>query len=185
MKYEEFREAVQHALRDVRLFSGSTMPEETIDISGMRRSYEAFMGGFNCEQKSKPFHVSVQVGWSWSALDSARSETIEEDVLTELYGRDEANTNTDQPLIRMDVKLHATLPYGNPITMPDAAARDRWNNNMMEKMEDLLLVPSMKLKDREPVPMSFLGEPSMQVMCGHEGMLLLDGVPTLTHRPSS
>jgi hypothetical protein len=60
----------------------------------------------------EPFHAGATSNFRWSPLDSARSYTCEEDLLTELFGR-RAGRSTQPRQMRVDIVLGATLPYGS------------------------------------------------------------------------
>lgn len=68
--------------------------------------------------------TAATLEWRRHALDSAGIATTEEDPLTELLGREDADdVETEQPWLRVDSELHASVPIAHPIPMPRTAAR--------------------------------------------------------------
>lgn len=67
-------------------------------------------------QDVEPFHVGATMSWRWDSLNTARTATTEEDMLTELLGREGGGrVKTERPWLRVDVTLRASLPHGKPI----------------------------------------------------------------------
>ena len=117
MTYEEFKQAWGHARRDsgVPILSAHE-GKETMDLRSMDRSFESHVkpvGG----QDAEPFYVTATLSWRWDSLLTARTATTEEDMLSELLGREEArDVETEPSWMRVDVKLHASLPMGDGAT---------------------------------------------------------------------
>jgi hypothetical protein len=61
-------------------------------------------------QPTSLFYVTATLSWRWDAALSARSATAEEDLLVEILGRDGSYLVTEQPWLRVDVTLNATVP---------------------------------------------------------------------------
>ena len=83
MRYDEFRDRWQVALRSARLLAHHDRPEESIDLTTTERRWRL-----------------------------RRSYTCEQDLLTELVGR-RAGRSTQPRQMRVDIVLGATLPYGS------------------------------------------------------------------------
>jgi hypothetical protein len=83
MRYDEFRDRWQAALRTARLLAHHDRPEETIDLTTTERRWRVHP----LSQPLDPFHAGATISFRWDPFDSARSYTCEEDLLTELVGR--------------------------------------------------------------------------------------------------
>src|SRR5712691_9378444 len=83
MRYDEFRDRWQVALRSARLLAHHDRPEESIDLTTTERRWRLRL----LPRPVEPFHAGATISFRWSPLDSARSYTCEEDLLTELFGR--------------------------------------------------------------------------------------------------
>ena len=113
MRYDEFRDQFQDALRDVGLFQQCIgNPIETIELSDTGRHWKAYISR-DLPPNTEPFHVTAEIAFDWSPFDAARSYTCEEDLLTELVGRKKRPSKTEPRLTRVDLELHASLPYGS------------------------------------------------------------------------
>lgn len=113
MRYDEFRDRLQAALRAARLLSHQDRPEETIDLTTTVRRWRVRP----LPRPAEPFHAGAMISFHWDAFDSARSYTCEEDLLTELLGRRGARS-TQRRLLRVDITVRAALPYGSTTPMP-------------------------------------------------------------------
>jgi hypothetical protein len=118
MRYDEFRDRWQAALRTARLLSHHDRPEETIDLTTTARRWRVRP----FPRSAEPFSAGATISFRWDPFASARAYTCEEDLLTELLGR-RAGRSTQRRLLRVDIALHATLPYGSTTPMP---ATDVW-----------------------------------------------------------
>lgn len=90
MRYAEFRDQLEDALRQEGLFfTGADRRVENIELADTVRSWKAYVsrGG---PGSTEPFHVSAVIGFKWRPVDAARACTSEEDLLTELVGRSRA-----------------------------------------------------------------------------------------------
>ena len=117
MNYDEFRTLWHAALDAAGLLPHPLWPTETIDVHQMDRVYSLYVslgGGRGAE----PFYITARLEWNWGAALSARFATREEDLLTALLGRDGSYLVTEQPWLRADVTLNATLPWDSPLPMP-------------------------------------------------------------------
>lgn len=137
MTYEEFRAAFMAALRRSKLEMIGLWPDEEINLRTTDRRFEVHvepLGGSDAE----PFHVSATVSWRWDALLTARAATTEDDMLTELFSRSEAvDMDAALPRVRIDLKLHASLPWGKPLPMPSRSAWSSWARETMGRLEHI------------------------------------------------
>jgi len=138
MRYEEFRDRLQDALRDVGLvFQHIGQPSETIDLSSGARHCELYIRPMSPD--AEPFHIATGMVFNWSAANAARAYTCEEDLLTELLGRKQKYPKTQQRWTRVDLALHATLPYGSNTPMPDSQILGPWTSSIGEKLDKMLV----------------------------------------------
>ena len=134
MRYDEFRERWLTALRSARLLAHHDCPRETIDLSTTNRRWKLQL----LPRPLEPFHTSAAISFRWSPFESARSYTREEDLLTELLGRSRSGRATQRRLIRVDITLHATLPYGSTAPIPAPDVWLPWVVSVEEKVDDAL-----------------------------------------------
>lgn len=180
MRYEDFRAAFEDALRESKLEMIGLWGDETLDLRSMSRRYEVGvlpLGG----QDAEPFHVAAKLFFRWRALHTARTNTREEDVLAQMFGRDEVyDLETKQPWLRIDIELHANLPWGKPLPMPSKAAWSAWVREVMGRLEDIEpLTSTDKARQNEEGNLEILAwqdVPKAEVMCSETGELLLEGV---------
>ena len=92
-------------------------PTKTLDPGQMSRRYRVTARLGNAG-RARPFHATATVSWAWDALQSARAATTEEDLLAELLGEEGRYDDTEQPWLRVDVTLSATLPWDSPLPLP-------------------------------------------------------------------
>lgn len=179
MNYDEFTAAWSHALRESGLRSMSSA-RESLTMRSLDRHYEIYVepvGG----QDAAPFHVTAALSWVWSALDTARMRSTEEDLLHEVLG-DQASrvTDSDEAWLRIDVSLRASLPHGQPLPWPDAAAWASWRHESVTRLERIEpLVPSERVQETEDGRLAILawqGEPSVRASCDLRGVLQLESV---------
>ncbi len=109
MRYDEFRDRLQNALRQTGLFFQHAGSAETMELANASRHWEGYVRRASLEEL-EPFHVSAKVTFEWSPVDAARAYTCEEDLLTELLGRKQRYPKTRQRWTRVDLALRATLP---------------------------------------------------------------------------
>lgn len=175
MRYDEFRDQLQDALRDVGLFLPHTYnPAETIDLSGTQRRWRLYVIR-SVPPTVEPFHVSAKIAFQWSPIDAARSCTCEEDLLTELLGRSRLPIKTAQRLIRVDLELRAGLPYGSTTAVPGSQILGAWADSVSQKLCKLLT----ERKERQGRLVSVLGgaaEVEVRARCDVRGALSLTGV---------
>lgn len=144
MRYDEFRDRWLAALRRARLLSHHDRPEETIDLTTTARRWRVHL----LPRPAEPFHVGATISFRWDPFDAARSYTCEEDLLTELFGR-RATRPTQPRLLRVDINLRATLPYGSTTPMPAPDVWASWVASVEERLDDALTGRRHR-KRREP-----------------------------------
>jgi hypothetical protein len=86
---------------------------------------------------AEPFHVGTTISFRWDPFASARAYTCEEDLLTELLGR-RTGRSTQRRLLRVDITLHATLPYGSTTPMPAPDVWLPWVASVEDKVDNAL-----------------------------------------------
>lgn len=177
MRYDDFKNTWEKALGGSRLRRHGFC-EETLDSTSLDRRYLVRVeppGGQDCE----PFYVVAELSWRWTALHSARSATSEEDAVTELLGRTKP-PRTAKPWLRIDIKLSATLTYGQPIAMPQARAWSGWAREVLGRLENIEpLLPEEQVRERTGGLLEILAwreEPTLAVQCSPAGELRLAGV---------
>lgn len=174
MNYDEFRTTWHRALNEAGLLRFPAYPSETIELRWLRREYGLDVRPH--DQPARPFHVSARLSWVWDAATAARTATTEEDLLVELLGQDGYYLVTEQPWLRVDVKLRATLPVDSPLPMPDAAAWRRWAEDATTRLAPLLPIEGMDEDEDDPDTLSWRGKPQANLACAPDGQLYLAGV---------
>ncbi len=183
MTYEEFAQGWVLARRE------SGMPllsahegKETLDLRSLSRTFETFvepLGG----QEAEPFFVAAALSWRWDALATARSATTEEDMLTEVLGRERVwghKPKTERSALRVDVSLRASLPYGKAIPMPAPAVWTKWAREAHGRLERIEpLVPektTREARDGRLEVLAWQSDPVAKVICGAGGDLRLESI---------
>jgi len=87
VKYDVFRKMWEETLRDAGLLTSHDSADETLSLGDMSRKHVVRVGVFQ-GQPAEPFTGSMELSWKWDALQSARTQTTEDDLVTELFGRD-------------------------------------------------------------------------------------------------
>jgi len=180
MNYDEFKGAWETALQASGLGLMGGRPTETIEEASLTRHYWTAVepyGGQDCE----PFHVTATIEFNWEALHTARTCTTEGEMLTEIFGREGAlERDTEQPWLRVDVKLRASLPFGQEMPMPPASTWRNWAREVTSRLEHIEpLLPEERVETTDNGDLAVLawqGDPELRVACNPEGALLLDGV---------
>jgi hypothetical protein len=181
MNHQSFRSAFEAALRLSGLQTFGVGGHDLLDLQHLDRIHRVAVepsGG----QDTEPFLVTASLSWRWSALQTARANTTEEDVVTELLGRgDEVGIRTERPWIRVDIALKATLPHGMPMVMPGPKALRAWCRATTSRIE-LIESPTSEAQvpDRDDGRLLVLAwqqeEPRVYAVCRSSGELMLDGV---------
>ena len=137
MRYDEFRDQLQNALHGAGVLFRCDRPSETIDIEGLSRGWRVYVWRGE-SRNTDPFGASAKISFDWRALNAARGYTCEEDVLTEMLGRRLRVPKTQRRWVRVDLKLHASLPYGASARIPDPQLLGSWTAAVGEKLDKLL-----------------------------------------------
>ncbi len=174
MDYELFRAAWHDALNKSGILPFVFPPNETVELRHMSRSYHV-TASLSSSEQPRPFYVSLGLSWVWDALQSARTATVEEDLLEQLLGEDSRSDETEQPWLRVDVNLWATLPAGSPLSLPELDAWHRWVDDVMSRLEPLLYDGDEQDDDDPPV-LAWRGEPVARLHWAPDGQILLTGV---------
>ena len=134
VRYAEFRDRLEGVLQDEGLFASGFNRTETIDLANTSRQWKFYvMSG--APRKAEPFHISAEIGFDWSPFAEARAYTCEEDLLTELTGRRKEAMKTAPRWNRVNLSLHATLPYGSTTSMPDPQLFGPWCGSIVDKID--------------------------------------------------
>ncbi len=180
MNYDMFRTLWHEALETARLTDLSFDPIEVVELDGMSRTHEIIVG-LSGAQETSPFYVTATLHWRWDAVLSARSATTEEDLLVEILGQDGSYLVTEQPWLRVDVTLNATLPLGSPLPMPGVDAWRRWMAAVGARLFPLLPInwtygEYLFEEGYWPRVLSAREEPEVRLRCDPDGRLRLAGV---------
>lgn len=177
MRYEAFKEVWERTLRASRL-GRHGFSEETLNSTTLSRRYSVRVEPPQ-GQDSRPFHITAELSWRWSAMHSARTAYSEEDAVTELLGL-RAPAQTAQPWMRVDIVLSATLPYGEPIAMPTPKAWAEWAREVLGRLESIEpLLPEERTRQASEGRIEALAwreEPQVEARCAPDGKLQLAGV---------
>jgi hypothetical protein len=175
MRYDEFRDRLQDALRETGLlFRQTGRMAENIDVAGADRHWEIFLLHSPARDPA-PFNVSARVAFAWDPVNAARANTCEEDLLTAVLGRKQRYPKTQPRWTRVDLGLYATLPYGSPTPMPDSQLLGPWISSLGETLDKLLT----EFKEREGQIVAITGgreDVAVEARGGSDGVLFLKGV---------
>jgi hypothetical protein len=175
MRYEEFRDQLLIAFQNVGLL-GQTMgnPTETIDLGSTERRWKLYILG-NSTADTEPFYVTAKIAFNWDPVNTARSHTCEEDLLTELLGQTKGSTKTKPRFIRIDLELYARLPHGSKSAIPEAQTFGSWADSIRQKL-DKALHESKWNQGRLVAVLGALGELNIESGCDSAGRLSITGV---------
>jgi hypothetical protein len=137
MRYDGFRDALAQALLEARVPQFGVHPEETIDMGTTSRRFKMHLGSATA-QRAEPFFVTASVAFDWDPVESARTYTNEDDLLTELLGRSDEPMDTMPRSLRLDFVLKASLPYESQVPMPRSELWRSWSNSVYGSLIDLL-----------------------------------------------
>ena len=174
MRYDEFRDAFLRSLRAAGLPS-EFGPTETIDLTTTTRRCKAAVGGF-IRQPVEPFHVTALVSFQWNPFESARTYTTEEDLVTELLGRDEDPSETMPRHLRTDIVLRATLPYDSSTPMPERGIWRSWSLTVDEELARFLPTDAPEHEGGPIIVMGWRGRVEAESRCSTKGELCLSAV---------
>jgi hypothetical protein len=132
-------------------------------------------------QDVEPFHVAGTLQWRWHALHDARTATNEDDMLTELFGREHVRrVRTQRPWIRVDVTLRSSALWGKEIPMPGMRTWAAWAREAVGRLESTEpVVPAETVREGRGGRLEILawqGEPEAHLLCSREGDLRLRSV---------
>lgn len=175
MNYDAFRRLWEASLRGAGLITSYDNVEEAVVLPTMARRYTRRVGMFQ-SKVGEPITSSMELSWEWDALLSARTRSTENDLLTELHGREAYSpADTAQPWLRIDVKLHGKVAQDVPLPLTSAESLRSWVAEVASQVNPLAPPLDDEL-DREGVVEAWLGEPEAHVRCGTTGDLWLLGV---------
>jgi hypothetical protein len=138
MRYDEFRYQLQTALQHVGLLGQPIgNPIETVDLGSMERLWKVYIMGSSTKD-TEPFDVTAKIALNWNPFNTARSYTCEEDLLSEMLGRTKSSSKTKPRLVRVDLELRASLPYGSTTTIPDAPTFGSWADSIKLKLDRVI-----------------------------------------------
>jgi hypothetical protein len=179
--HDEFRDVFLAALRDSNLpVIGLWPARESLDLRTMDRTVTTYVEPVDREV-GRPFHVSGEISWRWDSLHVARSATTEDDLLTELLGREEAEAiDTAPSYLRIDVELRAHAEEGTSLPLPAPASFARWYRETVVRLESVgPLVPRERTRAGRGGRLEILAwqaDPAIRVVCDPAGALRLVGV---------
>lgn len=125
MNYDDFRAAFLGALKRSHIPTiGSAPSEETLDLRTMTRELVVNLEPIEREIGT-PFHVTAKVSFQWDALHTARSVTSEADMIRQVVVPNGQDIEAAPPLLRVGIRLRASLMADSSIAMPTA---DRWKS---------------------------------------------------------
>jgi hypothetical protein len=175
MRYDEFRDQLQMALQNVGLLGQRIgNPTETVDLESMGRRWKVYIVGTSTTD-TEPFHVTAKIAFHWNPFDIARSYTCEEDLLTELLGRTKSSSKTEPRFTRVDLELHARLPYGSTTAIPKAQTFGSWVGSIKQKL-DKAFTESKWRQGRLVAVLGSLDEINIESKCDSAGRLSIKGL---------
>lgn len=178
MNFEDFLASWRRCLR------GTGLPtigfeRTTLDLTSLCRVYETAVEPIKREQV-EPFFARAVLSFRWSAIETTRGHLREEDVLTELLGREDGKVDTEPRFLRVDVKLAASTMHGKEIPMPSKDRWSAWARELMGRMESVeRLLPEDVVEQDDEGRLAILawqGEPTASIVCAPDGALRLHEV---------
>lgn len=174
MNYDQFRAVWQDTLDAAGLLPFPPQPTEAVELGWLSRMYEINVS-LRSIQRAGPFYINAGLSWRWDAALAARSATTEEDLLVEVLGQDGYYLVTEQPWLRVDVTLRATLPMDSPLSMPGDDAWKQWVAEVTCRLARILPSAGEENEDIEE-SLCWRGEPEARLRCDPDGRLYLTGV---------
>lgn len=175
MRYADFRDQFENALREAGLFvRGVDRRIETIDLADSVRHWKVDIWRANT-RSVEPFHVSAVIAFTWDPINTARAYTTEEDLLEAVVGRRRRPIKTEHRWVRVDLSLHAGLPYGSTTPMPEPQMFAGWTA-AVEQHADAAFT---EIKERQGRIVAVFGghtDLDVQAQCKSGGVLSLSGV---------
>jgi hypothetical protein len=174
MDYANFRIVWDEALKRSGLVWEKIFVDERLGLTSMDRLYQVVIPYQFGNNSPHLFYITAELSWSWDALLSARFATTEDDLLTELFGR-EHPMSSELPLLRVNVGLQASVPRDGFYPFPGSAAWSDWAAEVTA-----LVAPHFTLvaddDPKHPAVSSWIEEPEIQLNCSPGGQLYLLGV---------
>ncbi len=175
MRYDEFREQLQIALRKAGLFGQHIgNPTETIDLESTGRRWKVYIMG-SSSAATAPFHVSAKISFNWNPFNTARSYTCEEDLLEELLGRTKSSSKTEPRFTRVDLELYARLPHGSTGVIPEAQTFGSWADSIQRKLDKVFGEAKWR-QGRLVAILGALEEVQIESRCDPAGFLSITGI---------
>ncbi len=180
MNNDEFKRAFLHALRDSGLPTIGPPPhEEMLDLRTTARKVSVYVEPVDRDM-ARPFHVSGAISYRWDALQTARTNTCEEDVVAELLGDGARRKTTERPWLRVDIELRAGLEWGKGLPLPSPATWRKWSREVFARMEGIepLVSDDVTRKTRrgDLAVLAWQGDPEVKLVCRPDGELRLEEV---------
>ena len=179
MRYEVFRDRVEHALRDAGVSFLDLSRKETLELPALARTYEIAIE-LDERQQARPFHVAGSIEFRWDPFQIARSYTTEEDLLTELLGRKMSEHETKPRWQRVEMRLQANLPDGSTVSMPDSRVWTSWTTRVARLRARLVPVEAAEDEDGQSTVAGWRGDVAVRATCSDDGVLLLHGLEIAT-----
>lgn len=180
MNYEQFKDLWTWALREsgLPLFVGEPL-RETLDLRSTDRKCQSFLHVHSAPATA--FSVSAELGFRWDALQTARTNTSEGDLIRELFGTDRSQyPRTELPWLRVDVILRASTLWGKEIPLPSAEVWRSWAREAVGRLENVEpLLPIEQVRENRKGMLEILAwksDPELNVLCKPDGTLVLRGV---------
>ena len=174
MDYADFRRNWDESLKRSGLVREKIFAEERLGLTSMDRLYQVVIPYRVGNNSPRLFYITAELNWRWDALLSARFATTEDDLLTELLGRKHPESS-EQPFLRVNVGLHASVPRDGFFPFPGSAAWRDWAAEVTSLVAPHF--PMVADDDPEhPALNSWLEEPEIQLNCSPGGQLYLLGV---------
>lgn len=180
MDYDAFKAGFLEALAESELPTIGFVPaKEELDLRALDRTCTVYVepiGG----ARDQRFHVSAAISWRWGVAQTARTRSTEEDLLTQLLGREGAEgTQTEPPQLRVDISLQASLEFGKSLPMPGPEAWRAWSEEAVERLETIeRLMPEEVVFETGGLPeiRAWQGDPEIQLTCTRIGELRLESI---------
>ena len=183
MRYDAFRNSLLLALSEAELYSSWDRPTETIDLATTTGSWKTGVGS-GLEQRAEPFLLHGSMGpwvhgivsFRWDPLESARTQTTEEDLVSELFGRDDDLPETMQRELRTDIVLRANLPYASRTPMPEPSLWRSWSALVDDRLAPFLPAEVVQHRGQTVIVMGWRGTVEVESRCSDDGELCLSSV---------
>lgn len=141
----------------------------------MCRSFKTTLGSAT-DQPAEPFFVTASVSFEWDPLESARTYTNEDDLLTELLGREDEPVDTMPRSLRIDFVLNAGLPYEAQVPMPGPDLWRSWSRSVYEGLADSSPTEAPEHLGRPVLVTGWGGTLTVESRCAADGDVFLHAV---------